>query len=530
MNGKKESFVPYKIKYEKNIYPKIKKSSSNLNCLILPFLNSKTDEIKPKSNLDKNGNNQDHKRKNIFSWDNTNKNIMSPRKTEFNFKKKNIGKIELEKKIKYKLKLKEVNSNGLFINKSKDEEISIKQKSSSKNVNKFNRNNRKIGTKNERLPVLSGGKSVSKMKSPLIDGSSNRIKTHQKTNNIVIKPYTHKFKLDSPLEDEFICEKKFATHTRKGTEEDGTTKENNQDASIILNNVLKLDNYSIYGIMDGHGSNGHLVSNFVKDKIEKYFNDIKTYRQKKKLKKTVSSLDVYDINDIYERLSYNNYEIIRNFYKKVNEELYDTNFDIHFSGTTCVLVFRIGQKLICSNVGDSRAVLVNKNKIDLYSNKDLTKIDNSIYEFIEMSHDHKPENKEERERIEKLGGEVAQEFLEGNEDIPAGPFRVWNKGCKYPGIAVSRSLGDKIAELIGVISDPDILEFNICDKSKYIIMGSDGVFDYLSNKDIMDIAGPFLIKNNPDKACLDIIQRATKLFKEKENRIDDITINIIILQ
>lgn len=128
MNGKKESFVPYKIKYEKNIYPKIKKSSSNLNCLILPFLNSKTDEIKPKSNLDKNGNNQDHKRKNIFSWDNTNKNIMSPRKTEFNFKKKNIGKIELEKKIKYKLKLKEVNSNGLFINKSKDEEISIKQK------------------------------------------------------------------------------------------------------------------------------------------------------------------------------------------------------------------------------------------------------------------------------------------------------------------------------------------------------------------------------------------------------------------
>ena len=529
MNGKKESFVPHKIKYEKIIYPKIKKSGSNLNCLILPFLNSKTDENKTKNNLDKNGNNQEHKRKNIFSWDNTNKNIMSPRKTEFNFKKKNIEKIELDKKAKYKLKLKEVNSKALLKIKSKDEEISREHKSSSKNVYKFNRNNRKLCTKYERLPVLSGGKSVSKMKFPLIDQTSNRIQTHQKSNKVVINPYTHRFKLDSPLDDECNCEKKFATHTRKGTEEDGKIKENNQDASIILNNVLKLDNYSIYGIMDGHGSNGHLVSNFVKDKIDKYFNDIKTYRQKKKLKKTVSSLDVNDINDIYEKLVYNNYEIIRNFYKKVNEELYDTNFDIHFSGTTCVLVFRIGQKLICSNVGDSRAVLVNKNKIDLYNSKDLTKIDNSIYEFIEMSHDHKPENKEERERLEKLGGEVAQEFLEGNEDVPVGPFRVWNKGCKYPGIAVSRSLGDKIAELIGVIADPDILEFNICEKSKYIIMGSDGVFDYLSNNDIMNISGTLLIKNNPDKACLDVINRAAELFKEKENRIDDITINIIIL-
>ena len=60
-------------------------------------------------------------------------------------------------------------------------------------------------------------------------------------------------------------------------------------------------------------------------------------------------------------------------------------------------------------------------------------------------------------------------------------------------------------------------------------MGSDGVFDYLSNSDIMDITDPLLIKNHPDKACLDVIKKAAELFQEKENRIDDITINIIIL-
>ena len=59
------------------------------------------------------------------------------------------------------------------------------------------------------------------------------------------------------------------------------------------------------------------------------------------------------------------------------------------------MVFKIGLKIICSNVGDSRAILV-KRKIYLNNND----LDNQ-YEFIELSHDHKPNNKAEKERIEK---------------------------------------------------------------------------------------------------------------------------------
>ena len=184
-----------------------------------------------------------------------------------------------------------------------------------------------------------------------------------------------------------------------------------------------------------------------------------------------------------------------------------------------MLVFRIGKKLICSNVGDSRAVLI----------KEIKGLNDNNYEFIALSHDHKPEKKEERERIEKLGGEVDQEYLTGTENKPIGPFRVWNKGCDYPGLAISRSLGDKIAELIGVICDPEILEFDLDDNCKYIIMGSDGLFDYLPNKDIMDIAGSYLIKNYSEMASIVVVEKASKLFSEKEKRIDDITINVIIL-
>ena len=506
-------------------HPKKKKNSKENNKLFLPLLKDNIEENnRIKQNLVPKMPSSKENRKNRLSIDCSKKNILSPIHTELSKNKKRGSRCE-ENSSKYLLNIKGKSTNQIIKLKKKNNE-----NSKDKNMNNFNKNNKKKNVNNiktEFLPVLGNNENNSKLKFPLIENNIYPMKNDEKTDNKLNYKVHHKFKSDSLLDKEYIFQiKKDATYSKKGTEEGGKLKENNQDISIILNNVCNIENYNIYGIMDGHGSNGHLVSNFVKEKIEEYFSDKKIYKTKK-LSKAVSTIQL-DISDkIYEKLINNDYEIIRNFYKEVNDELYNTKFDVHFSGTTCVLVFKIGQKIICSNVGDSRAILVKK-KIDLTkTNNDK---DNINYEYIELSHDHKPNNKEEKERIEKLGGEVAQEYLIGKENEgPTGPFRVWCKGYDYPGIAISRSLGDKIAELIGVISDPDILEFDIDDNCKYIIMGSDGLFDYLTNNDIMNIARPFLLKNNPEKACINIVEKAAKLFKEKEERIDDITINIIIL-
>ena len=149
------------------------------------------------------------------------------------------------------------------------------------------------------------------------------------------------------------------------------------------------------------------------------------------------------------------------------------------------------------------------------------------YEIIELSHDHKPNKKGEKERIEKSGGEVDQEFLNEEDEKSDLPFRVWKKGCDYPGLAISRSLGDKIAEELGVIPDPEITEIDINKNSKNIIMGSDGVFEYLTNNDVVEISKKYLNSDNLKKACSAVVEKAAKLFKEKESRVDDITINII---
>lgn len=40
-----------------------------------------------------------------------------------------------------------------------------------------------------------------------------------------------------------------------------------------------------------------------------------------------------------------------------------------------------------------------------------------------------------------------------------GPARVWLKNQDIPGLAMSRSIGDSVAGSVGVIADPEILEF-----------------------------------------------------------------------
>lgn len=49
-----------------------------------------------------------------------------------------------------------------------------------------------------------------------------------------------------------------------------------------------------------------------------------------------------------------------NAFLDANDELFSGIMDIRFSGSTCVSLITLGQKLFCSNVGDSRGIVVKK--------------------------------------------------------------------------------------------------------------------------------------------------------------------------
>jgi len=99
--------------------------------------------------------------------------------------------------------------------------------------------------------------------------------------------------------------------------------------------------------------------------------------------------------------------------------------------------------------------------------------------------DHKPNNPGEQKRIEKSGGRCEPYWDEDGK--PLGPYRVWLKNENIPGLAMSRSLGDLVAASVGVSPEPEVLEFNLEPDDKFIVIASDGVWEFLNNNAVRQI-------------------------------------------
>lgn len=112
----------------------------------------------------------------------------------------------------------------------------------------------------------------------------------------------------------------------------------------------------------------------------------------------------------------------------------------------------IENELYITNVGDSRSIIVKKNG-----------------SFYAVSFDHKPNVINERLRIEKNGGYITKD---------GSVYRVVGR------LSVSRSFGDKDLKDY-VICQPDIYKHTRDDDNDMcIVIGSDGLWDVLSNSEV----------------------------------------------
>ena len=142
-----------------------------------------------------------------------------------------------------------------------------------------------------------------------------------------------------------------------------------------------------------------------------------------------------------------------------------------------------------------------------------------------LSYDLKPTLPLEKKRINKSGGRVEQ-FKEKDGNMN-GPPRVWVKNEMFPGLAMSRSIGDFIATSVGVIPDPEIIEYTLNKNSRYLIIATDGIWEFISNEKVMRIGNKFYPKSEPINLCNELVKEAN-LCWEKENFIrDDITVLVV---
>lgn len=75
-----------------------------------------------------------------------------------------------------------------------------------------------------------------------------------------------------------------------------------------------------------------------------------------------------------------------------------------------------------------------------------------------------------------------------------GVFRVWRKSMDYPGLAMSRSLGDKLAQDCGVTWEPSIksllLDF---ERNQYVLINaSDGIWDGVTEPNVKRVMGEIM--------------------------------------
>ena len=264
----------------------------------------------------------------------------------------------------------------------------------------------------------------------------------------------------------------YFAYTMGGTNGFGSPKTNQDSYVTKVEKNTKNENEYTFGVFDGHGTEGHLVSQAIKQFfINSSFYD---YQSKQLVLSIFASLS----------------QLINN----------STYFDNVTSGSTAILVHVTNEKLIVANVGDSRAILITRNK-----------------ELIELSNDHKPELPEEKERIEASGGRVDKIF-------GMGPYRVWFRGEDYPGLAMSRSIGDKLAHKVGVIDIPEIREYDINDiEPLALILASDGVWEFMPNEEVKNIVLSHIISRNKNFCARDIVERARAIWQKTGYAIDDIT-------
>ncbi|KAH7537577.1 hypothetical protein FEM48_Zijuj03G0107700 [Ziziphus jujuba var. spinosa] len=164
------------------------------------------------------------------------------------------------------------------------------------------------------------------------------------------------------------------------------------------------------------------------------------------------------------------------------------------SGGTCCLTALIqDHSLVISNAGDCRAVMSRRGVAEA------------------LTSDHRPSRKDEKDRIQTLGGYV---------DCCRGVWRVQGS------LAVTRGIGDGNLKQ-WVIAEPETKVLKIKPDCEFLILGSDGLWDKVSNQEAVDAARPLFMdvdKSDVLSACKQLVDLSIK-----RGSTDDISVMIIQL-
>jgi serine/threonine protein phosphatase PrpC len=318
----------------------------------------------------------------------------------------------------------------------------------------------------------------------------------------------------------------------------GSTAKINQDRGVAIYPFADLENCGMFGVYDGHGRAGEKVSEFVLQHLPAVL-----AAQGEALWSDVGGT-------------------LKDAYVQVDSDLAN-EMDASVSGTTAVTCLIKDNHCWLANSGDSRAIVMRKSANGLKA--------------VDLTSDHKPDSPGEMKRILSMGGHITpvrcrplpcrrclaaaslpppraratvplralplplpvprrpllltwMALCARSSMAQAGangsPARVWHN---LRGLAMARSIGDHAAATVGVISEPEITEYDIVEDDFAIIIATDGVWELLSSQQVADICHG--VKSGDVQEMTEVVaEQASYMWKVEEGDYrDDITLIIIKL-
>jgi serine/threonine protein phosphatase PrpC len=250
-------------------------------------------------------------------------------------------------------------------------------------------------------------------------------------------------------------------------------RESNEDKHV---HIINLDgcnkNYNainFFAVFDGHG--GKAVSKYLKKVLPPLF-----------------------VNK-FDKDMYSNAAIVSRYIKRVFDRIQKSLNDDHpklaqYCGSTACIVIHYKDILWVANIGDSRTIKCNKSNI-----------------AEQLTQDHKPNNPDERVRIENLGGKIKFDGVD------------W----RINDLSLSRAFGD-IDCTPYVTHVPQIYKYKVLPTDKFIILACDGLWDVISNQDAIDFIISLMICKTKCNYAKELAEHAYK-----KGSLDNITVIVNVL-
>lgn len=266
----------------------------------------------------------------------------------------------------------------------------------------------------------------------------------------------------------------------------GAVKMHNQDKIKILSQIHNVKGQFMFCVVDGHGAHGHFISQFIKKSFSREIKQsFPSQPNTDNIKKTVQ-------------------KALENIVKELNKG----QFNLIFSGATFTAVFIYGNCVVCGNIGTCKAVIGQ---------------DRQQWQASVLTGDHSLNNPKEKERLLSQNARIVRET-----DMYGFPSEIFfTNNENFPGLEITRSIGDKIGKFVGMTSSIEIKPFELTVNDKFLIIGTENLWKALSPLEAVCVARLGWTKNSADQACEDLILHAERKLRDNIGVVDDLTVIVV---